>query len=64
MRGLQGLVKAAFFPILAESSDSAILFSFHLSGHDRKNLPRKWSCRPFGCQKLDTIGSFGAIGLR
>ena len=29
-----------------------------------KNLPRKWSCRPFGCQKLDTIGSFGAIGLR
>lgn len=28
------------------------------------NLLRRWSCRPFGCQKLDIIGSFGAIGLR
>lgn len=43
---------------------SAILFSFHLPGRDRKNPPRKWSCRPFGCQKLDIVGSFGAIGLR
>lgn len=60
-KALSKLCSSRFLP---RAWGSAILFRFHLSGRDHKNLPRKWSCRPFGCQKLDIVGSFGAIGLR
>lgn len=60
----KALSKLCSSRFLRRAWGSAILFRFHLSRRDQENLLKKWSCRPFGCQKLAIIGPFGAIGPR